>query len=93
MLNYIAMVVSIQNLMAYNVSKLDLITSFVITEVSLTRVGVCCQEREVQIARSRGTPVRASPSPVSVSRQDSMAGSLHEHFTPITQVRDAPPGD
>ncbi|KAH3734871.1 TATA element modulatory factor-like isoform X2 [Dreissena polymorpha] len=46
-------------------------------------------EREVQMSRSRVTPVRGTPSPVSVSRQDSMVssihGGLHEHFTAITQ--------
>ncbi|KAL4239218.1 TATA element modulatory factor 1 [Mactra antiquata] len=42
-------------------------------------------ERDLQRSKSR-TPVRATPSPISVSRQDSMIGSLHEQsFTAITQ--------
>ncbi|WAQ97529.1 TMF1-like protein [Mya arenaria] len=55
-------------------------------KMSLLQDQVKDMERELQIIRTRGTPVRGTPSPVSVSRQESMMGSLHgEHFSAITQ--------
>lgn len=43
-------------------------------------------EREAARSKSRGTPSRGTPSPVSISRQESFTSSFHEQsFTAISQ--------